>query len=145
MIAGGILGYTSYDVMHYAMHHGPLQGILKVRHTYRPYTLTSSPPIHNFHLCMPLHSHTHVQVLKTKHMDHHFKVYKESFGITNFFWDMIFGTLPQDYSKITEAAADEDRIKEGVAFDKTGHALPKAAKVEVSATTSPAVTRRRRE
>lgn len=36
----------------------------------------------------------YLKVLKSKHMDHHYKEWDESYGITTAFWDLVFRTMP---------------------------------------------------
>ncbi|BBN08764.1 4-hydroxysphinganine ceramide fatty acyl 2-hydroxylase [Marchantia polymorpha subsp. ruderalis] len=38
--------------------------------------------------------------MKRYHLNHHFKVQSDSFGITSEFWDWVFGTLPAQYAKL---------------------------------------------
>ena len=63
MFSGAMVGYISYDLMHYFFHHG-----------------TPSPI-------------GHVQRMKTYHMDHHYVNENLGFGVTTKIWDRVFGTL----------------------------------------------------
>eukprot|EP00475_Leptophrys_vorax_P014195 TRINITY_DN2059_c0_g1_i4.p1 TRINITY_DN2059_c0_g1~~TRINITY_DN2059_c0_g1_i4.p1 ORF type:complete len:296 (+),score=6.57 TRINITY_DN2059_c0_g1_i4:117-890(+) len=70
---GGIMGYICYDMTHYFVHFG-----------------------------IPIEFET-VYFLRRYHMAHHFKEYNMGFGITNSFWDHVFGTYPTERAKAAEA------------------------------------------
>lgn len=67
LLGGGLVGYMGYDLMHYYLHHG-----------------NPAPNSYLWHL-------------RQHHNRHHFESYKgenevKGYGITNFFWDEVFGT-----------------------------------------------------
>lgn len=67
LLGGGLVGYMGYDLMHYYLHHG-----------------NPAPNSYLWHL-------------RQHHNRHHFESYKgeeeiKGYGITNFFWDDVFGT-----------------------------------------------------
>ncbi|CAI6000585.1 unnamed protein product [Closterium sp. NIES-65] len=76
--AGAIFGYICYDMTHYFVHFG-----------------------------VPLELEW-IRFLRRYHMAHHFKVYNAGFGITNSFWDKVFGTYPADDPKKADAASKAD-------------------------------------
>jgi len=74
LLGGGLAGYMGYDMMHFYLHHGN--------------------PAPNSYLWK----------LRQHHNRHHFESYKDEkdikgYGITNFFWDDVFGTSmgPSDH------------------------------------------------
>lgn len=66
--AGWLGGSLLYDAMHYSFHHGP---DIKVGW---------------------------YQKMKAQHMRHHFRDNSVEFGVTNPWWDMVFGTLGAKYT-----------------------------------------------
>lgn len=69
MFAGGLLGYVSYDMMHYYLHHGsPTPG-------------------------------SYLHQLKKYHVSHHFEDQQKGFGISSKLWDYPFGTFPEKLVK----------------------------------------------
>lgn len=66
LMAGLILGYLIYDLMHYATHHFPMRRGKVFRY------------------------------LKRHHMLHHYKTPDQRFGVSTVFWDWVYGTLPSD-------------------------------------------------
>lgn len=83
-------------------------------------------------------------------MDHHFKDYSESYGITSAFWDLVFNTMPKNKldsrtkvevdnmeRDVTAAAVARPEGSEGSQSGKQAAALDAAAMpVELTATTS---------
>jgi sterol desaturase/sphingolipid hydroxylase (fatty acid hydroxylase superfamily) len=63
--AGFLVGYMTYDVMHYAIH------------------AIKQPP----KLLRPIWRH---------HLQHHYKNPDLAYGVSNRFWDRVFGTLPKE-------------------------------------------------
>ncbi|XP_068671536.1 fatty acid 2-hydroxylase-like [Montipora capricornis] len=69
IFAGGFLGYVSYDMMHYYLHHGsPTPG-------------------------------SYLHRLKKYHVSHHFEDQQKGFGISSKLWDYPFRTLPEKHVK----------------------------------------------
>jgi len=62
VLSGGLIGYICYDMTHYYLHHG-------------------KPTPGSF-----------MWRLRQHHNRHHFESHEHGFGITNFFWDDIWGT-----------------------------------------------------
>lgn len=62
LYSGALIGYISYDMMHYFFHHG------------------GSPPI------------KHIAMMKTYHMDHHYVQENLGFGVSTKVWDRVFET-----------------------------------------------------
>jgi 4-hydroxysphinganine ceramide fatty acyl 2-hydroxylase len=72
VLSGTIVGYVYYDLIHYFLHHGRVGrggggGI----------------------------GGKYLKSLKTYHLDHHYKNYREAYGISSKFWDYVFGTMPK--------------------------------------------------
>ena len=62
ILAGGLLGYVSYDMCHYYLHHGkPKRG-------------------------------SYIWKLAQHHNRHHFEDFTHGLGITNFYWDEVFNS-----------------------------------------------------
>ena len=57
---GILIGYQAYDLMHYFMHH-------------------SNPK-----------EGSHLKMMKTYHMQHHYKFGSIGFGVSSKFWDLVF-------------------------------------------------------
>lgn len=66
---GGLLGYIGYDVTHFWLHFG---------------VPTKFPVLYR---------------MRRYHLGHHFKFPEMGFGITNSFWDNVFGTFPSVHFK----------------------------------------------
>lgn len=65
IIAGGLLGYVMYDMIHYYLHYGAPQ------------------------------ENSYFYHLKRYHNQHHFAHHDSGYGISSIFWDKIFGTAIQ--------------------------------------------------
>jgi 4-hydroxysphinganine ceramide fatty acyl 2-hydroxylase len=63
-VGGFALMYMMYDVLHYLFHHGP-EWAVKIRY---------------------------VQLMKTRHMMHHYSNPNLNFGVTSPLFDLVFGT-----------------------------------------------------
>lgn len=66
---GFVFGYVVYDTLHFALHHAKF---IKAKWFVK---------------------------LRKHHIDHHFSNPDEGFGVSSFFWDYIFGTVPNKTKK----------------------------------------------
>lgn len=65
LMAGGILGYVSYDMIHYCTHHGNIA------------------------------KDTFLDRVRSYHIGHHFNDHDSAFGISSQLWDVPFHTMPK--------------------------------------------------
>lgn len=140
--AGGVLGYTAYDVTHFALHHATIaRGFYKVlkkkhmdhhwkvRRKTEPFYLQYYPTTTQLPPCSYLTTYKGFPcfLFWPPPQDH-----LRSYGITSAFWDLVFGTLPIDRDGEESAAgspAGKDSGSDGEAEVVKGGG--KGAKVAV--------------
>lgn len=109
VFGGGLLGYVIYDVTHYCLHHGAPVGLFfkKLKVKFIPVSPSMRLPISDLpdrrDVLRPRSYGTRSECVidsdlagfwQRYHLNHHFKVQTDGFGITSSLWDRVFGTLP---------------------------------------------------